>query len=330
MSRFLSYADWQCGHDELRHARSMADVNAWFAQPCTGTVETAAAPFWRLLPDGVRTIVVRRPVGDVLDSLSRLGFAADPQIVRRMDAKLDQIEARVPSVLSVQFSDLASEEGCAMVFEHCLPYVHDHGWWETMAALNLQINFGHMLRHYAAYRPQLEKFAGQAKHTAIAAMRCPPRAIDGMTIQHEPFDVWYRDAVPLFREHMLQTGQAIDDYTRKNIPLLRLIDELGCMQVTTARCNGRMFGYLMTVLSPSLDAPDVLSAMNLPFFASTDTPGLGMKLQRASIDGLRARGVGEIFMRAGTRGSGPRLGVMYRRLGAVPDGELFKLELKAA
>ena len=55
-----------------------------------------------------------------------------------------------------------------------------------------------------------------------------------------------------------------------------------------------------------------------------------MKLQRAAIETLQARGVNEVFFRAGVRGSGPRMGAMYRRLGAADDGQLYKLNLKAA
>ena len=64
LSRFLTYADWVCGHDELRHMRSMDDISAWFSQPCTGTVETSGAASWRLLDTtapGARVAIVRRP-----------------------------------------------------------------------------------------------------------------------------------------------------------------------------------------------------------------------------------------------------------------------------
>jgi hypothetical protein len=330
LSRFLAYSDWDCGHDELRHARSLDDVATWFKRPNIGTVETAAAPFWRLIPSGVRSLVVRRPVSDVIDSFKRIGFEVDERIISRLDAKLNQIEARVPSVLSVQFADLGDEATCARMFEHCLPYQHDHAWWKMFAALNLQTNFANTVRYYNAYRPQLDKLAALAKHASLAAMNPPVQAPDGFTIQQEHFDEWYRDATPLFREHMARTGQAIDDYARKNIPVLRAIDQMGFMTITTARSNGRMFGYLMAVLSPSLDDPEVLSAMHLPFFASDAAPGLGMKLQRASIEALRAKGVGEVFFKAGVRGDGPRLGVLYKRLGAVPVGTMHQLDLRAA
>lgn len=332
LSRFLSYGDWECGHDELLHVRSLEDVSSWFSQPNVGTVETAAAPFWRLLPREVKTITVRRPVGEVVDNLVRLGFnpEASDRLMRRLDKKLDQIEARVPGVMRVEFSELATENGCKRVFENCLPYRHDHAWWQTMDALNLQVNMRSMLRYYTAHQPQLLKVAAQAKHKTIAGMKMPSNHEDGFTFQQEPFDSWYEAAKPLFREHMLQTDQGIEDYSRKNLPLLRKLYEMGAIQITTARCNGRMFGYLMAAISPSLDSPDLTSAMHLAFFADKSAQGIGLKLQRASIEALRARGVGEVFFRAGTRGSGPRLGTLYRRLGAQPAGELYSLELEAA
>lgn len=309
----------------------MADVDAWFGQPLTGTVETAAAPWWRTVAKyNPRVVVVRRPVSDVVASATAAGGIPNERYLTYLDRKLDQIEARVPGAMSVRFADLADEATCAAVFERCLPHRHDSGWWAYASSVNAQTNLPATVRYMAAFGPQLEKLAGVAKHMTIAGMARPARETEGLTIQQERFADWYRDATPLFKDHMAVTGQAIDDYARKNIPVLQAIDDLGFMQITTARSNGRMFGYLMAVLSPSLDAPDVLDAMHLPFFASPEFPGLGMKLQRASIAGLKARGADALFMRAGTRGSGPRLGSLYRRLGAESAGELFKLDLKAA
>ena len=51
-----------------------------------------------------------------------------------------------------------------------------------------------------------------------------------------------------------------------------------------------------------------------------------MRLLMRANDALRERGVQQIWMRAGVAGSGPRMGAVYRRLGAQPWGELYKLE----
>jgi hypothetical protein len=337
LSRFLSYGDWHCGHDELQHMRSLDDVQTWFTQPNVGSVETAAAPFWRLLrryqPD-IRIVTVRRSIEDVLASVTRAVPGCDPTAVSRLlwaaDRKLDQVETRMQGVLSVRFKDLADEATCAEVFEHCLPYDHDPVWWAAWDAQRVSGNLAAQVRYCRAYLPQLQKLARAAKHRILTDMAPRVEPPEGFTFQDEPFDRWYRDAVPLFRDHMAQTGQGIEDWARKNIPLGRRLDDAGAMQIITARSNGRMFGYLMAVISPTLDDPDALMAQHMPVFASPDCPGLGMKLQRASIEALRRKGVTEVVGRAGTVGSGPRLGIAYRRLGFEDAGQLYRLDLAKA
>jgi hypothetical protein len=310
----------------------MDDITAWFSQANTGTVETMAAPWWRLVPPSVHTVVVRRPVRDVVASLMGLGIAFDEaklwHVMTRLDQKLDQIECRVPGVLSVRYRDLVNEGVCKEIFEFCLPYRHDPIWWSTLEGLNLQINMLSMMRYWQAYSPQLMKLGNIAKFRTLRALRGPSSEIDGVTIVQEPFDTFIRDGQRLFDEHLIEVGEAPDDWKKKNLPEMRAMYERGNLIVTTARSNGRMFGYLMTVIGPSLEK-SALSALNLTFYASTDIPGLGMKLQRASREALREKGVEELFMRAGPRGSGPRLGSLYRRMGAESFGEMFRLDLVA-
>ncbi len=126
LSRFLTYGEWSCGHEEIRNLRSIDDIKLWFSQPNTGTVETAGAPWWRTMlkfaPD-TKVVVVRRPVEEVFDSLMALpGVTFDPAVLMpllyKLDCKLNQIEARIPNELSVRFADLADEAVCARVFEH--------------------------------------------------------------------------------------------------------------------------------------------------------------------------------------------------------------------
>lgn len=311
----------------------MDDLRSWLAQPCTGTAETAAAPFWQLalkLRPDVRMVTVRRAPADVVDSLLALGLSFDrgvlARVMQRLDHKLDQIERRVPGVMSVQFADLACEATCARIFEHCLPYRHDPAWWAACDATNIQVSMPMLLRYYDAHKQQLAKLAKTAKQQIVAGM-AQPVEIEGVTFQIEAFDNAYPDALKLLEEHLVQTEQAPDDYLRKNVPLIRKLADMGALQVITARSNGRMFGYLMTIVFPSLDSPDLIEAQHTIFFASPEFRGLGMKLQRASIDALRARGVGVVFMRAGVRGAGPRLGTVYRRLGAEDFGQMYRLNL---
>ena len=339
LSRFLSYGDWFCGHEELRHVRSLDDVRAWFSQGQIGTAETAGAPWWRLLERFAPyspVVVVRRPVDEVVESLTRIpGLTFDRAWLQtamwRLDRKLDQIEARLPGVLSVRYDDLANEATCARVFEHCLPYAHDAAHWSRLSPVNVQANMPALVKYMQAYRPALEKVARVAKQQTIAAMSMRPRADpDGVTFQVEAFDDWLIAAEKLIDQHLVVVGEAPGDWRGKNLPLMRTLHGLGAMQIMTARCNGRMIGYLMTVISPSLKSLNITSGSNLAFVASPDFPGVGLKLQRAAIQSLKDRGVDEVFFEAGQRGSGPRLGAMYERLGAAEYGRVYRLGLETA
>lgn len=318
--------------------RGLDDIQSWLSQPLTGTIETAAAGFWRLLPKiapDAKILIIRRDVKEVIQSLlSVSGVAFDPVALEKamiaLDRKLDQIEARLPC-LSVQYADLAKEETCASIFEYCLPYSHDRAHWARLAPINIQMDMRAMVKYVTVFRPQMEKLASVAKHRVLSGMALrEPVLADGITIQTEPFDVWIKDARELIREHLVQVGEAPEAWQGKNLPLMKVLDDHGCMQLTTARANGRMFGYLMTLISPSLTSENVTTATNLTHFASEDTPGLGMKLQRHALRSLKARGVDEVFFEAGKRGSGPRIGSLYKRLGAVDHGQTYRLDLAAA
>jgi len=335
ISRYLTYREWQCGHDEVRHCRSLDDVRAWLSQPCTGSVETGAAPFWRLLtalqPE-VRVVTVRRPVADVMASLLRLGGPAFDAtllaaVLRRLDHKLDQIEARVPGTLRIEFDELATEDGCRRLWEHCLPQPFDATWHALLAPTNIQVNMGLVLRYFAAYRPQLDKLAQLARHRIIANMRPPERPVDGMTFQAEPFRSFCQDAAPLLREHCAITGRKPNlDF---NVRLFEALDDVGALQTMTVRSNGRCFGYLLSIIGPSLEGDNAIHATHTAFYTSPDVRGIGVRLLMRAHDALRARGVHQVIMRAGVNGSGPSLGAVYRRLGAEPFGGLWQLNMGA-
>ena len=337
LSRFLTYGDWQCGHEEIRHARTLDDVRNWLSLPCAGTAETAGAPWWRLVqsmrPDA-RTVVVRRPAAEVVASLLRTGVEYDEarlrSEIRKLDAKLDQIQARVPGVLSVSFSDLESEATCARVFEHCLPYRHDPAWYALTAPMNLQANLQALTQYYQGNAGQLEKLGKIAKQTILGGLARALPMPDAFTFQQEPLSVALRDSDALVRDHCVQVGEAPDQRLAKNWSFLFTLERLGALQVMTARSNGRIFGYLLAIIGPSLEHTDRLEALHTTFFTSKDAPGLGLKLQRASIAALRDRGVHDVVLRAGPRGNGPRLGSLYRRLGAEDAGQMFILDLKGA
>lgn len=331
VSKFLSYRDWYCAHDQVANLRSMDDIRSWLSIPNTGSVETAAMSFWRLVPL-MKTVTIRRPVDDVIESMRQFALPIDwdvfAGIIRRLDRKLDQIEKRVPLVLRVTFDELKTEAACRELFEYCLPYPFDVNWWRAIAPINLQSHMLHTFRHYDAHRPQLEKLAKIAKHKMLTALR--PVEVDyddGLTIQQEPFAKAYSDAQNILDDHCVIIGEAPDYHRQTNLELMAKLDALGCLQVTTARCNGRMFGYLVTIISPSFESPDQTTGTNTIFYASPAFKGIGLKMQRASVEALRAKGVSKLYCYAGVRGDGPRISTLYKRLGAEDVGEWYRLEL---
>ncbi len=340
LARFLSYGEYECAHEQLRHMRSMADVRAWLAQDYVGAAETGAAPWWRLVrhirPDA-RVLVVRRPVEEVVNSLMALDLRGVVTLdratltaeIHRLDRRLDLIEHRVPRALSVSFADLGQEAVCARVFEHCTGYRHDPAWWRLGEAVNVQANMRALMRHHAAHCGQMERLASEAKRATLRLMARPVPVEDGIEIREEEFETFWRDGQTLFAAHADEVGAREGANHNPNLALFRALDSIGALHLMTARCNGRLFGYLGSVIGPSLEDADLTVATQGVFYVSPEFRGLGARLQRASLDALRARGVREVIMRAGVRGAGPKAWAMYRRMGAAEFGRLYSLTLAA-
>jgi hypothetical protein len=329
LATLLTYRDWQCGHDELRHCRSLEDVRSWLAQPLTGTVETGAAPFWRLLPEGVMAAVIRRPLDEVMASLAR-GGAAPFDVVRMakllgaQDAKLRQFAHRRPGVLQTTFAELGTEEGCARLFEHCLPYRHDSAWWQALSPVNLQVSIPHMRSYFLAHAPQIEKLRLLARHEMLRQFRRPVE-LDGIVFQQETLAEVMPDLGGPAGDECVALGEAPEVWPQlMNMPLLRRLEAGGGLHIMTARSNGRMFGYLVSALGEAFHAEHQIEAEQAWFFADPSWPGLGRKLQHASIEDLRTKGVTRVMM---LNLDGSRVGSLYRRLGARETGQRYVLEL---
>jgi hypothetical protein len=335
LSLYLSAAGWSVGHDQARYVRTLDDVKSWLSMPWTGTVETAAAPWWRLVqhlrPD-VRVVTIRRDPAEVVESLLRTGLSFDlstlERRIKRLDAKLDQIEARVPGCMSIRFEDLAREETCLALAGH-VGVPHNHERWAAYDALNLQVDFPAIIRYCAAHEKQMVRAANFATQRIRSQILGRPVVSQEFTFAQESIDAWLRDGAGLINDHLVMVGE-LPSVGLKNLPLLRKLEECGVLHITTARQNGRMFGYMLALSAPSLEAEGKQDALNASFYTSPDAPGLGLKLQRASIEFMRGRGVDTMLFRAGVRGFGPRMGVVYRRLGAEVFGEMYSLDLKGA
>jgi GNAT superfamily N-acetyltransferase len=276
----------------------------------------------------MRIVIVRRPVASVVDSLLALGLPDLTREMTRLDAKLQQVANRWPGAITVRYSELDDEDTCKRIFEHCLQMPHDPAWWSKLSSENIQINFAGAMRYHIAHLPQINKLMALARQTSLDLLsRRPVSPLDGVEFAVEPFERFYGDAQRAFSAHLAMTDQ-VPDPSLKNIDLFQRLDDAGELQCVSARHNGRIVGYLMTAIGPSLDSPGLISGWHAPFYADPAFVGLGMRLQRFSRDALRARGVNEIIMRAGVRGDGPRLGTIYRRLGAERLGEIYRLKME--
>jgi len=337
LSRLLTYRGYQCAHEQARYLRGIDDVRSWLSQDYVGSCETAAARWWRLIkmyrPE-TRIVVVRRPVVEVVDSLMRVpGVNFDcarlTALIARQDRALDQVAKHA---LAVEYADLAREDICREVFEHCLPYDFDRDWWFALDQQNLQCDLPAMMRYFQAHAPQLFRLTTAATR-ALRSNRPRETLLPDIDVvfREESWDNFFRDGAALFAEHSVAVGDPSNEWQAKNIPLMRALCDAGAASAVTARVNGRMMGYLLTFYGPSLENAKRLVGTQTIFFASKDAHGmnLGMRLQRASIEAAKRRGAGEILMRAGVRGSGPKMGALYRRLGAEDAGHLYRLSLEA-
>lgn len=339
LSKFLSFSPWHCAHEELAHIRSIDDIKSWLNTDFTGTCETGAAPFWRtiqrLAPEA-RVVVIRRPVEDVIRSLAALGFdpAVQEKPMRYLDGKLDQIEQRVPNVLSVHYEALNYPENRKKVFEHCLQMPLDPAWDAAWANTNQQSDVFHHVNYLRAHRPQLEKLRAQIRTIELHELsrKQVVREPDEITTRVEHFDTFaefmQKGGSDLVELHWAKVGENPAHAHDMNEPLFDTLLERGALQVTTARSNGKLYGYLVTIVGPHLEFAGKTLAVHTSYYASDEFKGLGKLLQSTAEDALRERGVDEIQARAGVRGDGPRMAAVYRRAGWEPYGQLFRRSLK--
>lgn len=333
LSHFLTYGQWHCGHEEARHLRTLEDAQAWLNMPFTGSAETAVAPFWRTLiklqPD-VKIVTVRRPVEESIASFNKLPFKWDQEFLKRrigsIDAKLDQIRARLSGVLEVNFHDLTDEATCAKVFEHCLELPHNSARWQQLSRMNIQCDMGHISRYVQGNFNGIQRMAGVAKQDALNDFqRCAVfREGPELNFQEETdYGAWLEQAKPLIAEHAVAAGFAADHVDNFDHDLMRYDLEHGRLQIISCRSNGRMHGYLLTSKGPMLAQKGKWIGEHTAIFASPLVPGVGRKLIKAANEALRHHGVAFVKYRAGVNADGPRLTKMFERMGAQNIGEAF-------
>ena len=335
LSAFLTEWATLCGHDQLCHSRSFDDIKSWFSQPDIGTVETAAASWWRSLEryaPNARVATLRRPADEIIDSLQRQGVEFDitymTRAIWRQYRKLDQIAKRLPNVQECTFDGLTSQETCESVFQHLLGRPCQEGWWAYWHDKILSPKMEPYIRQTRAYFPQMIKMSQMITQQTITDMHLKaPKNIEGVVIEEEDVRKWWTETIPLMKEHLVAIGESPMNWENKNEPAFERMYAKGNLQVVTARSNGKIYGYLLTAIGADLTKRDGLTAYNMAFYASPLIPGLGLKLQRHAIARLKTKNVGEVWVRSGVLASGPKLDILYKRLGAEPGGHLQRIDL---
>lgn len=167
LSRLLSF-NRNCHHETAIFWRSIDEVKTFFCGG-TGSVETGVSPGWRLLRHHIpnlRMAVVRRPTEDCVQSTLRIpGLVYDEALLRknyeRMARALDEV-SRQPNVLTVTYAQLATEEGCATLFEHCLGEPMPYWWWRSLRDENLQCDAASYIVWAQEHRGEIDTFKAAA------------------------------------------------------------------------------------------------------------------------------------------------------------------------
>lgn len=325
LSAFLSAGPWVCCHDLLLRSPSVASFERVLSIPQTGTAETGmpfAAPLVRRLFPAARFVVVRRPVEEVRASFAAHGPAWEMPagLLEEQRALLDRISL-MPGTLTVDFADLAREDVCRAVWEHCLDLPWDRERWEALAGQNIQIDMGRRAADCVKGLSRIQAFA-----TEVAAMSAPVEIRDCSWAEAVAGGI-----IELGARHFAEAGPSYEgEVYDPNLALYEQCDQAGALQITGAWAGPHLVGYLFFLISPDFNGPRQ-SAMRGGVYLRPGWRGVvGMRLYRAALDSLRARGVARAHLRAGTRGVAGRQSALIRALGGVPDGDLFTIDLRRA
>ena len=147
MAHFLNYPFavplQPVAHDVAPLCRSVEGfVRAYKEEGMWGSVEIGGIVGWQLirkeLPD-LKTVVVRRPLKEVYDSIIHMGFSGNLSLLAEYNAMLDIIGSQ-PNVYSISSADLDAPITCKWLFEYCLELDFDFDWWYSLSQVNIQLN----------------------------------------------------------------------------------------------------------------------------------------------------------------------------------------------
>lgn len=320
VSRFLTHGLWECRHDASATVGSLEEL-ARLLVPFSGICETGlafAAPALRALVPGHKAVVIYRDVAQIKASLAQHGVELSEAFYTAELVRLSHIAA-LPGTLTTTFDKLNTEEGCRELFEYALGQPFDRAWWLSLKDKNIQIDLAEGVETGVRVRP------------AIAQMIKDAKAITGEpVIQEETWATFMRDGRNCIAEHIAEVcGQG--DEPDPDYEYGELLYNMGRLQITTARVQGEMVGYILCIINRDPEYKSHIRATQIPFFVRRDYRGqTGLRLHAAMRQGAFLKGARKLTMRSGIRGVGPKQDALFRRLGAKEDGHMFTLNLEAA
>jgi hypothetical protein len=322
LAMFLSHGGWICHHDALLGFSSVADMRALLGAPRTGTVDTMLTLAWpvirRYFPRA-RFVVVKRPVAEVRESLARHDWHFPEGLLEARAKELDAIASQ-PGTVAVSFDDLKGEAACRAVFEHCLQQPMDRDWYDGLRDVDIQVSLAERKALSIERTPGLAQFFKE-----VFRLSAP------VTVQTERWAAAGDEIIAASHEHFAEVGGYDGEEFDPNVDMIRALDQVGMLHMTTARAGNYLAGYLAFVTEPSVKNRRETNAVQSAFYVRPPWRGrTGLAMHRHAVSDLRFRGVDRLTLRAGIRGSGARQAALFRRMGAVEDGTLFNLKIGGA
>lgn len=178
MAHFLNYPfvtpKQPVAHDVAPLCKSVENfISAYKKEGMWGSVEISGMIGWQVIrkemPE-LKTIVVRRPLQEVYNSIINLGYQAHLSNLAEFNNLLDVIAAQ-PDVYSINAADLAAPGLAKWLFEYCLEIEFDFDWWQKVIGINIQINMDEVMEikdetdaRYALYQADVMRRMEEIKN----------------------------------------------------------------------------------------------------------------------------------------------------------------------
>lgn len=148
------------GHEILTNCPDVQTFLDSYSFGMCGTVETGAAPIWRIVRSELpqcRIVLVRRPLIESYRSLAAQGVMPDISILAELNHCLDMAAAD-PAIISVPYELLSDPAIGRWLFEYCLELEWDVEWWKQMVATKIQVDMPSWIERLEAKRDQIVEF----------------------------------------------------------------------------------------------------------------------------------------------------------------------------